>query len=107
MARFHGEVGFGKSVKDSPGVWEDEIIERPYQGDVIRNVRQLESADGVNDNITVANSISIVADQYAVENFLDIKYVRWMGEEWIVPNVEVRLPRLILSLGGVFHGPTA
>ncbi len=109
MARFHGEIGYGESV-ESPagsGVWVDEITEYSYFGDVIRNTRKLESVDGLNDDIIVGNSISIVADEYAIDHFFKIKYVRWMGVLWTVTNVEVRSPRLILSLGSVYNGPTA
>ena len=47
-----------------------------------------------------------MADSYAEENFFAIKYVRWMGARWVVTNVEVRRPRLILNLGEVYNGPT-
>lgn len=108
MARFYGEVGYGESVEDpsGSGIWVDQIVEFIYQGDVIRNTRSLESGDKINENIIVSNSISIVADQYATEHFFNIKYVRWMGVLWTVGAVEVRSPRLILSLGTVYNGPT-
>lgn len=108
MARFHGDVGFGSSTETSEnsGVWEDVIIELPYRGDIVKNTRRLQGTDGVNDNITVGNSISIVADSYAIEHFLDIKYVRWNGNLWVVSTVTVQRPRLILDLGSVYNGPT-
>lgn len=108
MDRFYGEVGYGNSVETPPGSgkWVDEIIEFPYKGNVIRNTRQLEKVDKVNENIVISNSISIVADQYAIDHFFNIKYVRWAGVLWTVPTVEVRTPRLILSIGGVYNGPT-
>jgi hypothetical protein len=108
MARFHGAVGFGSSTETSEnsGVWEDVIIELPYRGDIVKNTRRLQGTDGVNDNITVGNSISIVADSYAIEHFLDIKYVRWNGNLWIVSTVTVQRPRLLLDLGSVYNGPT-
>jgi hypothetical protein len=109
MARFRGEVGYGSTVEDpvGSGVWKDVITERIRQGDIIRSVRNLQAGENVNDDISVANSISVVADQYAIDNFLNIKYVRWMGEYWIVTSVESRPPRLILTLGGVYNGPKA
>ena len=109
MARFHGEVGYGISEENPPnsGVWVDQITEFPYFGDVIRNTRKLENGESLNNDISVGNSISIVADQYAIDHFFRIKYVRWMGVLWTVTNVEVRSPRLILSLGSVYNGPTA
>ena len=108
MARFYGEVGYGESVEEPPdsGIFRDTIVEFAYTGDVIRNTRKLESGEGLNDDITVGNSISIVADRYAIEHFFDIRYVRWEGALWTVPTVEVRSPRLVLSLGKVYNGPT-
>jgi hypothetical protein len=108
MARFFGEVGYGDSVETPPdsGVWVDTITETLYYGDVIRNTRKLESGEDLNDDITVGNSISVVADEYAISHFFKIKYVRWSGVLWTVTNVEVRSPRLILSLGSVYNGPT-
>ena len=108
MARFYGEVGYGDSVETPPGsgVWTDKITEYTYQGDVIRNIFQKETLQAVNASVIVVNSISIVADQYAVEHFFNIKYVRWAGVLWTVTSVEVRSPRLILNLGSVYNGPT-
>lgn len=107
MARFNGEVGYGDQQETSPGVWTNVITEAVYTGDVIRNTRRLEPGEGLNDNIVVGNSISILADQYAIDHFFKIKYVRWAGVCWTVTSVEVRRPRLILSLGEVYNGPTA
>lgn len=108
MARFYGEVGYGDTV-ESPvgsGVWKDQITEIPYFGDVIRNTRKLDSGEKLNDDISVSNSISIVADDQAIKHFFQIKYVRWAGVLWTVTNVEVKSPRLVLSLGKVYNGPT-
>ena len=108
MARFHGEVGYGSSIEDPPdsGIWVDRIIEAPYFGDVIRNARALEWGDSLNKDIKVTNSISIIADEYAINHFFLIKYVRWAGVLWTVASAEVRSPRLILTLGEVYNGPT-
>jgi hypothetical protein len=105
MARFHGLVGYGNSVEGAAGVWEDEITEKSYYGDVVRNTRQLQSGEKVNDDLSVGNSISIVADAYANEHFFAIRYVEWAGTAWIVTDVEVQPPRLLLRLGGVYNGP--
>lgn len=113
MARFYGAVGYGETV-ESPadsGIWVDQIIEVLYFGDVVRNSRKLETdskvgATKLNNDISVGNSISIVADQYAVEHFFLIKYVQWAGTRWTVTNVDVQSPRLLLRLGSVYNGPT-
>ena len=106
--RFFGEVGYANSVETSPGsgVWEDVITESMYTGDVVRDARKLESGEGLNNDISVRNSVSVVADRNLIDNFMKIRYVRWMGTRWTVSEVEVRSPRLILSLGSVYNGPT-
>jgi hypothetical protein len=108
MAKFHGEVGYGNSIENPPGsgIWVDEITEIEYFGDVIRNTRRLSSGEHLNDDLSVDNSISIVADEFATQHFFNIKYVRWAGVRWTVSSVEVQSPRLILSLGSVYNGPT-
>lgn len=104
MAKFYGIIGYAKPAKSNPGVWKDEVIEREYYGDVYRNTRRLESSGTLNDNINIANEISIIADPYARENFHAMKYVVFMGTKWKITNVEVQYPRLILTLGGLYNG---
>ena len=106
MPKFFGKVGFGMTQETSPGVWVDKITERDYRGDVTKMVRRLEGSEYLNDNLTVSNTISILADAFANENFFAIRYVRWAGARWKVSSVEVQRPRLILTLGEVYNGPT-
>ena len=107
MAKFYGMIGFAEQVEEAPGVWVDKIMIRPYYGDLVRNTRKLQSRDQLNDNIDIANDISIIADPYAVENFHKMRYVEFMGTKWKVTNVEVQYPRLILTVGGVWNGESA
>lgn len=106
MAKYYGQVGYAVTSETRPGVWEETITERNYRGDVLRNTRKLEGSDNINSSPVINNSISIVADPYAYENILAIRYVRWMGTIWKVTNVEVQSPRLLLTIGGVYNGPT-
>lgn len=105
MAKWHGTVGYVKPVETASGVWMDEVAERKYSGDVIRNSsRWSTSSDSTNDDLNVNNQISIVADPFAYQNFHSMKYIEFMGTKWKVTSVEVQYPRLILSLGGVYNG---
>ena len=106
MTRFHGLVGYGETIKIRPGVFEDKIVERPYFGDVKRIARKLQVGEKIVGDIKVQNSISIMADAYAVDHFFNIRYVKWSGVRWEVTDVEVNRPRLELRLGGVYNGPT-
>ena len=105
MAKFFGAVGYGVTTEVADGVWEDTITEKSYFGEVIRNTRRLQDGEKVNDDLSVNNSISIVADAYASEHFFAIRYVEWAGTLWKVSDVEVQRPRLLLRLGGVYNGP--
>jgi hypothetical protein len=87
-------------------MWEDVITEYPSYGDVLRNTRGLNDGTSVNDDISVGNSISIVADAYAREHFFAMRYLSWQGALWKIEEVEVVHPRLVLRLGGVYNGPT-
>lgn len=109
MARkFRGAVGYNEeSVQTKPGVYKPHMVEFIYRGDIIRNARRLDEVDKVNPDISVNNSISIVADAYAREHFFAIRYVEWAGVLWTVSTVDVEYPRLILRLGGVYNGPRA
>ena len=104
MAKFYGNIGFAETVETEPGVWVEEMTVRPYYGDLVRNTRRLENSGGVNDNVNISNDISIIADPYANHNFRSIRYIEFMGVKWKVSNIEVRYPRLILTIGGVYNG---
>jgi hypothetical protein len=104
MARFCGPIGYAETVKIRPGVMKDTIVEKIAYGDIIHNSKKSENSGGVNDNISISNQISIIADPYASQNFHSIKYAKFMGIAWKVLTVEVQYPRLILTLGDEYNG---
>lgn len=104
--RFYDAIGYGSNVETAPGVWEDVIMELKYRGDVLRNTRTYREGESINDDLSLSNSISIVADNYAVENMLNMRYVKLKGVRWKISDVEIQRPRLILRLGEVYNGPT-
>ena len=107
MAKYFGKIGYAEQVETAPGVWEEKITERQYYGDVVRNIRRLESSGNLNDNINASMEISIIADPYAIQNFHAMRYVEFIGSLWKITSVEVNYPRLILSIGGVYNGQQA
>lgn len=107
MAKFYGVIGYAVTKETAPGVWTEEITEQSYYGDLTRNMRRLQDSGDLNDDINVANEISIVADPYANANFHSMRYVVFMGAKWKISKVEVQYPRLILTLGGVYNGKQA
>lgn len=105
MAKWYGVIGYAETVETKPGVWTEQITEREYYGDLIRNTRRLQTADQLNDNIAISNDISIVADPYAYNNFHSMRYAKFMGVAWKITNVDAsQRPRLLLTLGGEYNG---
>lgn len=107
MAKFCGVIGYGSTTKTSPGVFKELIVEKTVYGDLIKNSRRLITSEKINDDVSVNNQISIIADPYAKQNFHSIKYVKFLGTAWKVIDVEVQYPRLILTLGGEYNGQQA
>ena len=103
MAKFYGVVGYIVHEETAPDVWQEVVTERTYRGDVLKNNYRWTGAEHLNDNLVVNNSISIVADPYAYQNYGSIRYLVWRGTKWKVTNVQVGYPRLLLDLGGVYH----
>lgn len=126
MAKFCGMIGYGEMVdrglnwpwdpfnfdRDNAsqvdtGIHEEAIVERKSVGDILQNQHRWQSREELHDDLVVSNRISIVADAYARDHFFNIRYVTWRGVRWKVSHVEVQHPRLILTLGEVYHGPEA
>lgn len=106
MAKWHGVIGYGIPTETKPGVWKDEIVERTYRGDVVRNYngRWTEKSDSTNDDFNVNSSISIVSDPFANQNFTQMRYIVFMGVKWKIIGAEIKRPRIIVNLGGVYNG---
>lgn len=102
--RFCGKIGFGIQKETDQDVWTDAIEERTYRGDVTANRWRKDSGEGINDNLNVTNQISIVADSYALRYLQNMRYVEWMSSKWKISSAELNHPRVILTLGGMWHG---
>ena len=102
--KWFGNVGFATTVEQSPGVWVESIEERPYYGELLRNIRRLRSSsEKVNDDIEITNELSIIADPFVYDNIQAIRYASFMGSNWKVESVDVQYPRINMSLGGLYH----
>ncbi len=104
MAKWSGKIGFATQTETKPGVWEDVIEERSYKGDQLQNSFQHQPTDQLNDNIAIVNRISVVADPHAYKHMQAMRYATFMGVKWKITRAEVLRPRLILTLGGEYHG---
>lgn len=108
MAKYYGVIGYGETVENPAGSGKHKLVmsERSYRGDVERASRQIQPGDNLNDDISVSNTISIVADAYATEHIFAMKYIKWQGVRWKISDISVEPPRLVLRLGEVWNGET-
>jgi hypothetical protein len=106
--KFYDAIGYAESVErpEGSGIYEDVITERKLYGDVLRNTRALAEGDKVNNDLTIGNRFTVMADTYASENFESIRYIKWKGRRFLLTQIEFVPPRLILTPGGVYNGPT-
>lgn len=110
MARYYGRIGFLKQEtesEDRPSRYVPEMKERYYCGDLLKASISNQTAEKPVDDFSLSNDISITADPYALNNFSSMKYVEFMHTLWEVKSVSVEYPRIRISFGGVYHGPTA
>ena len=103
MTKFFGKIGYAMTQETKPGVWMDQIMEREYYGDLLRNSYRFQTSDKVNDDVSIANEFSIIADSFDKDNFHLMKYIEFEGTKWKITNVEVRYPRLNLTVGGIYN----
>lgn len=105
MSKWFGKIGFTLPVREiEPGVWDSPVEEHEYYGDVTSNRWKRQSSGEINDNLNLANVLSILADPFAFENHSYVAYVDILGTKWKVTDVELQYPRMILSIGGVWNG---
>lgn len=109
MARFYGPIGFVTQVEDpaESGIWVEQAVEKNYRGIVSRNTKRWDNGNQLNKDLNISNTISIVADPYISDHLNQIRYIKWLGGYWEISSIDVEFPRLVLSIGGVYNGPTA
>lgn len=105
MAKWHGVIGYGIPTEIKPGVWQDVIVERTYSGDVKRLYgKWTETSNSTNDDFSTSNQISIISDPFAEQNFTQMRYIVFMGVKWKIIGADIKRPRIIVNLGGVYNG---
>lgn len=105
MAKYYGNVGFALLKETRPGIWEEVYEERQYKGDLTRRRQNWVNSQNLNDNLEISNEISILGDTFLFHNFSAIRYVVWDNVAYEVNAAIIDRPRLVLSIGGVFHVP--
>lgn len=104
MSKYVGNIVYGIIVEDSiTKTWINKETSIKYKGDTVKNRSISRESDKINDDRLVSTIISIIADEFAYGNFMNILYVEYMGSKWKISSVEVQRPRLLLTLGGLYN----
>ena len=106
MSKMLCVIGYATTEETVPGVFEEKIKPMAYYADLIRNTSKYQSTANLNDDISLNNSISIIADPYAFENYAHMRYVDIHGTKWKISDAELAYPRIILNVGGVYNDKT-
>lgn len=104
MNKFWGTIGFVKQVETSPDVWTEQVTERKYVCEKVRNGSRWQGSTQVIDDIVIDNQFSILADPYAWDELGSIRYLIRNGSKWKITSIGEAYPRLTITLGGLYHG---
>jgi len=101
--KFYGAIGFALQVETAPDVYREQITERMYIGDVVRNSYKPKDGDQINQGLTLEHKFSIMADKFCSENLGRMRYVEWNKQKWQIKSIEEARPRVILNIGGIYN----
>lgn len=106
MAKFSGKIGYITEVEEPPssGVFISQVTEKNVYGEIVKNSRRFDPGQKVNDDVTINNHFSIVADPFAYSHLHEMRYLEWHGVKWKINDVTIEYPRITLTVGGVYNG---
>lgn len=105
MSKFYGKIGYIKTTESKPGIWSENEITKDSYGDIINSSNKYTTDNSsTNDNIDISMVLSIILDEYIINNLRYIKFVEYMGVKWKVTKFEIKHPRILLTLGGIYNG---
>lgn len=105
MAKFSGTIGFSTQATHERGIWNEEIKEVSYRGDLLRVTSKWQQGEDVIPDTIMRNKISVVADDYMYANLGQMRYVKHRNSRWAIASIEEARPRIIITYGGVYNGP--
>ena len=104
MTRCSGIIGYALAVETQPGVWEESITDKPYFGEVVRDNRKVVDQTQINNSINISNNISVVSNKFMLENMAFMRYITFMKSKWNITSVDIKPPRIIITMGGLYNG---
>lgn len=100
--KYIGKIGFAIPKQTSPGIYKESIVEKTYTGDIVRVIKHETQSSSINANITIDNQLYITLDPFVRANLQALRYATFMGAKWSITSAEVKYPRLLITLGGLY-----
>lgn len=104
MPKCSGVIGYALAGETQPGVWTEDITEKVYYGDIVRDNRRVVDQGEINGNINISNNISVVSNKFMLDNLAFMRYISFANSKWKIDSVDIRPPRIIITLGGLYNG---
>lgn len=103
MNKWSGMIGFSKTVETAPSVYREEYVEKKYYGNFIKRSIRYTTGQKVNEDISITNQLSVLANSYLMDNMSLMRYATIRGQKWKITDITPDWPRMTLTLGGIFN----
>ena len=103
MPKCSGVIGYALAGETQPGVWTEGITEKKYIGEIIKDNRRIVDQGEINGSINVSNNISIISNRFMLANMEYMRYLTFNKSKWKISSVEIKPPRIIITLGGLYN----
>lgn len=112
MPRVAIKIGFGIPSEQTinnvgTGVWEETIVEKTIYPEILREyASRSQQSDSAITDLHLASRFSVVMDPFIRDNLKSVRYVTYLSSRWAVDSIEIVYPRVILTIAGLYNGPT-
>ena len=103
MAKYSGRIGYTSIVETEPGLYEEKISYTKCCGSVLSKRLSDVSINEINHELQMRNRLSIIAKDSMFNGVQNIACAEYAGTFWTVTDAEIVYPRIILTLGGIYH----
>lgn len=103
MPKCSGVIGYALAVETQPGVWTEGITEKKYIGEIVKDNRRIVDQGEINGSINISNNISIISNRFMLDNMEYMRYLTFNNSKWKISSVEIKPPRIIITLGGIYN----
>ena len=103
MPKCSGVIGYALAGETQPGVWTEGITEKKYIGEIVKDNRRIVDQSEINGSINISNNISIISNRFMLDNMAYMRYLTFNNSKWKISSVEIKPPRIIITLGGLYN----